>query len=83
MISIGDCSREETRAYFVERHLHGVPPRLRKKLEFEDLYRVFGGRLAHIAEYVSDFGEFQSATPLEILLTEWLRSSQRQREYVR
>ena len=70
MISIGDCSREETRAYFMERLLHDVPPRLCKKLEFEDLYRVFGGRLAHIVEYVSDFGELQSSTLSSILLTE-------------
>ena len=57
IVCIGDCSREELRAYFEERLLPGVPEQLRKKLDFEELYHVFGGKLVHIADYVSDFGE--------------------------
>ena len=44
-------------AYFEERLLPGVPEHLRKQLDFEELYHVFGGKLVHIADYVSDFGE--------------------------
>lgn len=90
IISIGDCGREETRRYFAEHLLGGVPPELRcggggeggrrgngsgmgkwekgggalglrmkdgRELSFEVLYEAFGGKLAHWADFVADFGE--------------------------
>jgi hypothetical protein len=56
IITIGDCSKAETRTYFEERILPRVPERLRSGLEFERLYEAFGGRLVHIQDYVTDYG---------------------------
>ncbi|KAH9974088.1 hypothetical protein BGW80DRAFT_1493793 [Lactifluus volemus] len=55
IITIGDCSKAETRTYFEERILPRVPERLRSGLEFERLYEAFGGRLVHIQDYVTDY----------------------------
>jgi hypothetical protein len=57
IITIGDCSKAETRTFFEERVLTRVPERLRSGLEFERLYEAFGGRLVHIQDYVTDYGE--------------------------
>jgi hypothetical protein len=57
IITIGDCSKAETRTFFEERVLPRVPERLRSALEFERLYEAFGGRLVHIQDYVTDYGE--------------------------
>lgn len=59
IISIGDCSRAETREYFIERLLPNVPEDLRSKLDFENLYDAFGGKLVHMADYVTDFGKLR------------------------
>jgi len=56
IITIGDCSKAETRVFFEERVLPRVPERLRSGLEFERLYEAFGGRLVHIQDYVTDYG---------------------------
>ncbi|KAH9063275.1 hypothetical protein EDB87DRAFT_1575660 [Lactarius vividus] len=55
IITIGDCSKAETRSFFEERILPRVPERLRSGLEFERLYEAFGGRLVHIQDYVTDY----------------------------
>ncbi|KAJ6613599.1 hypothetical protein B0H10DRAFT_1805148 [Mycena sp. CBHHK59/15] len=55
IITIGDCSRAETRAFFNERILPRVPHRLRASLNFEPLYDAFGGKLAHWQDYCTDY----------------------------
>lgn len=57
IITVGDCSKTETRVFFEERVLPRVHERLRSGLEFERLYEAFGGRLVHIQDYVTDYGE--------------------------
>jgi hypothetical protein len=57
IITIGDCSKAETRVFFEEKVLPRVPERLGNGLEFERLYEAFGGRLVHIQDYVTDYGE--------------------------
>lgn len=56
IITIGDCSKAETRAYFNERMIPRVPHRLRSRLSFEQLYDAFGGKLAHWHDYCTDYG---------------------------
>jgi hypothetical protein len=34
-----------------------VPERLRAGLDFEALFEVFGGKLAHWQDYIADYGE--------------------------
>ncbi|KAJ7704397.1 hypothetical protein B0H17DRAFT_1224407 [Mycena rosella] len=55
IITVGDCSKAETRAFFNERILPRVPHRLRARLEFERLYEAFGGKLAHWHDHCTDF----------------------------
>ena len=51
ILSIGDCSKAEARRYFEEDLLPHVPQQLQSGLVFDDLYRVFGGKLAHLSDY--------------------------------
>ncbi|KAG6914846.1 hypothetical protein DXG01_014978 [Tephrocybe rancida] len=55
IITIGDCSRSETKSYFRDQILPTVPERLRPGLRFEVLYEAFGGKLAHWRDYVTDY----------------------------
>ncbi|KAG5636872.1 hypothetical protein H0H81_006533 [Sphagnurus paluster] len=55
IITIGDCSRSETRAFFRDQVLPNVPERLRQGLKFELLYEAFGGKLAHWNDYITDY----------------------------
>ncbi|KAJ7507182.1 hypothetical protein B0H11DRAFT_1970618 [Mycena galericulata] len=55
IITVGDCSKAETRAFFNERILPRVPHRLRGRLSFEQLYEAFGGKLAHWHDYCTDY----------------------------
>jgi hypothetical protein len=55
IVTIGDCSKAETRTFFDEKISPRVPERLRSGLEFERLYEAFGGRLVHIQDYVTDY----------------------------
>ena len=57
IISIGDCSKAETLAYFNERLHPTVPDELKDKLDFETLYDAFGGKLVHWADYIADYSE--------------------------
>lgn len=68
IITIGDSPKEETLSYFLEQVMPSLPPGLQSKLNFEDLYDAFGGKLAHINDYVSswannqgDMGIYESA----------------------
>ncbi|GAA5973059.1 hypothetical protein JCM11641_000392 [Rhodosporidiobolus odoratus] len=55
ILSIGDTSKSEAHAYFEDVLLPHVPEKLRPKFDFENLYRVFGGKLAHLADYTGEF----------------------------
>ncbi|KAG1861194.1 hypothetical protein DFJ58DRAFT_265881 [Suillus subalutaceus] len=55
IITIGDCTKAETRAFFVEKMLPRVPENLRASLSFDSLYDAFGGKLAHWHDYVNDY----------------------------
>ncbi|ESK98018.1 hypothetical protein Moror_454 [Moniliophthora roreri MCA 2997] len=55
IITIGDCSKSETRAFFRERIIPTVPDDLRPGLSFERLYEAFGGKLVHWQDYVADY----------------------------
>ena len=55
ILSIGDCSKAEARRYFEEDLLPHVPQQLQSGLVFDDLYRVFGGKLAHLSDYSEPF----------------------------
>jgi hypothetical protein len=57
VITIGDCSRSETRIFYEARLLPSVPEHLKSGLDFEDLYEAFGGKLAHWLDYVSDYSK--------------------------
>lgn len=55
IITVGDCTKAETRAFFVEKLLPRVPENLRASLSFDSLYDAFGGKLAHWHDYVNDY----------------------------
>jgi hypothetical protein len=57
ILTIGDCSKTETRTFFYEQMIPRVPERLRAGLDFEALFEVFGGKLAHWQDYIADYGE--------------------------
>jgi hypothetical protein len=57
IITIGDCTKAETRIFFRDRLLPGVPGQLRGALNFERLFDAFGGKLAHWHDYITDYGE--------------------------
>lgn len=58
IVTIGDCSKAETRAYFERSVLPHVPDNLRPALDFEELYEAFGGRLVHWQDYTTDYGGY-------------------------
>ncbi|KAG2136028.1 hypothetical protein DEU56DRAFT_364890 [Suillus clintonianus] len=55
IITIGDCTKAETRTFFVEKMLPRVPEHLQAALSFDSLYDAFGGKLAHWNDYVNDY----------------------------
>ncbi|KAF8635694.1 hypothetical protein AX15_000319 [Amanita polypyramis BW_CC] len=55
ILTIGDCSKSETRIFFRDHLLPRVPERIRPGLDFEQLYEAFGGKLAHWKDYVMDY----------------------------
>jgi hypothetical protein len=57
IITIGDCSRSETKSFYRDTLLPRVPERLRPALDFEVLYDAFGGKLAHWHDYITDYSE--------------------------
>lgn len=58
MITVGDCSKAETRVFFVERMLPRLSPRLQANLDFEKLYDAFGGKLAHWQDFIADYSKY-------------------------
>lgn len=55
LITIGDCSKDETKAYFDDIIQDTIPEHLKGQLSFDILYDAFGGKLAHISDYVSSW----------------------------
>ncbi|GAA5984779.1 hypothetical protein JCM10908_003501 [Rhodotorula pacifica] len=55
ILSVGDCSKDEARRYFQELLLPHIPDKLKRKISFDDVYKVFGGKLAHLSDYVGEF----------------------------
>lgn len=55
LLTIGNCTREETHSYFVERIMPSVSASLAPRLDFDPIYDAFGGRLAHINDYVDSW----------------------------
>ncbi|GAA6013326.1 hypothetical protein JCM10207_000856 [Rhodosporidiobolus poonsookiae] len=55
ILSIGDTSKAEAERYFEEVLVPHIPEELRAQVDFEELYAVFGGKLAHLSDYVSEF----------------------------
>lgn len=69
LVTIDDCSRSETRTYFLEHLLPRVPDALRPTLSFDVLYEAFGGKLTHLQDYINEYGEllrpcFSTSLPL-------------------
>ncbi|KAF9045485.1 hypothetical protein BJ165DRAFT_1528347 [Panaeolus papilionaceus] len=55
IITVGDCSKAETRSFYRDRLLPRVPERFRHGLDFETIYEAFGGKLAHWQDYITDY----------------------------
>ncbi|KIW01740.1 uncharacterized protein PV09_06916 [Verruconis gallopava] len=57
IITIGDCSREETLSYFLDQMLRSVPQHLASKLmmSFDEIWDAFGGKLSQINDYVASW----------------------------
>ncbi|KAF5392750.1 hypothetical protein D9757_000843 [Collybiopsis confluens] len=55
VLTIGDCSKAETREFFRERIMPRVPENIRHGLNFETLYDAFGGKLVHWQDFVTDY----------------------------
>ena len=53
LLTLGDCTREDTHSYFQKQIMSSVPDNLASRLDFENIYDAFGGKLAHIHDYVS------------------------------
>jgi hypothetical protein len=53
ILTIGDCSKEETHQFFQDEIMPTVPEELRHKVDFEEVYAAFGGKLSHISDYMS------------------------------
>lgn len=57
MMTVGDPSYHEAKDYFNQQLLPGVPDHLKHRLDFEELYDYFGGKLTHLADVVDDWGK--------------------------
>lgn len=55
LLSIGDCDKEEARRFFEAKLLPEVPEKLKPGLDFEEMFKIFGGKLAHLGDYVADY----------------------------
>jgi hypothetical protein len=63
ILSIGDTSKPESATYWKDVLLPHVPEKLRHRLDFDECYKVFGGKLAHLADYVSEFVNSEGDIP--------------------
>lgn len=55
IMAVSDASHEEAETFFRDHLLPEVPEKLRSGLNFEALYSVFGGKLAHLSDYIADY----------------------------
>lgn len=55
ILSIGDATKAEAHDYFASHLLPHVPERQQPQLQFAELYAIFGGKLAHLSDYVAEF----------------------------
>lgn len=55
ILTIGDCTKEETESYFEEQLLPKVPDELHSKINFDEIWEAFGGKLSHINDYVASW----------------------------
>ncbi|KXJ94942.1 hypothetical protein Micbo1qcDRAFT_156735 [Microdochium bolleyi] len=53
LLTVGDCSEAEARAYFRDEIIPRVPEHLKSEISFDEVYAAFGGKLSHISDYVS------------------------------
>jgi hypothetical protein len=53
LMTIGDCTKAETRQFFEDEIMPTVPDALKPKVDFEEVYAAFGGKLSHISDYMS------------------------------
>lgn len=54
LLSIGDCSKSQAREYF-EQHVRHVPDQLSSGIDFDECFEVFGGKLAHLQDYIAEY----------------------------
>lgn len=52
IMTIGDCTEEETLSFIREQVLPTVPDEMRSRLNVKEIYEAFGGKLSHISDYV-------------------------------
>lgn len=66
LMTIGDCTKSETRQFFKDEIMPTVPDDLKAKVDFEEVYAAFGGKLSHFSDYMSVWinKSGQSVTPL-------------------
>jgi hypothetical protein len=67
LITIGDCTKEETRQFFEDEIVPTLPDKLRTRINFDEVYAAFGGKLSHISDYMSVWvnEEGEDITPLK------------------
>lgn len=53
IMTVGDCTEEETLSFIREQVLPTIPEKMRDKLNIKEIYDAFGGKLSHISDYVS------------------------------
>lgn len=65
LMTIGDCTKSETRQFFKDEIMPTVSDDLKSKVDFEEVYAAFGGKLSHISDYMSVWTNKsgQSVTP--------------------
>ena len=64
-ITIGDCDRHSTYDFFMDELITKVPAFLRPKVDFQGMHDVFGGKLAHITDYLNSWIQSEGKlTPL-------------------
>ncbi|KJX95318.1 hypothetical protein TI39_contig4119g00002 [Zymoseptoria brevis] len=62
IITIGDCTKQETLSYIQDEIMPTIPKHLEGKLNVEEMYEAFGGKLAHIGDFVQTWCSFSGDT---------------------
>ncbi|BGP43050.1 hypothetical protein JCM10449v2_007065 [Rhodotorula kratochvilovae] len=55
ILSIGDTAKDEARRFFEDVLLPHIPDKLKGQVSFDALYKVYGGKLAHLSDYIAEF----------------------------